>query len=134
MRRTLFNANTDRLTYGIREMVELAARVGALDPDFAFISENIGDPVAKGWDVPPFVKRIVTGLVASRDSAVYGYTHSRGRIATRQWVADYARRYSPHSRLDGEHVVFANGLGGAISIFYRTLKPGSLAARVTSSR
>ncbi|MFH1970570.1 MAG: pyridoxal phosphate-dependent aminotransferase [Verrucomicrobiota bacterium] len=125
MRRTLFNANTDRLTYGIREMVELAARVGALDPDFAFIGENIGDPVAKGWEVPQFIKRIVTGLVASRDSAVFGYTHSRGRIATRQWAADYARRYSPGSRLDGEHVVFTNGLGGAISIFYRMLKPGA---------
>ena len=125
MRRTLFNANTDRMTYGIREMVELAARVGALNPGFEFIGENIGDPVAKGWEVPRFVKRIVTRLVASRDSAVFGYTHSRGRIATRQWVADYARRYSPGSRLDGEHVVFTNGLGGAISIFYRMLKPGA---------
>ncbi|MDP2989863.1 MAG: hypothetical protein Q8O57_04795, partial [Kiritimatiellota bacterium] len=123
MRRTLFNANTGRLTYGIREMVELASRVGALDKNFTFIGENIGDPVAKGWEVPEFVKRIVTGLVASRDSAVFGYTHSRGRLATRQWVADYARRYSPGSRLDGEHVVFTNGLGGAISIFYRMLKP-----------
>jgi alanine-synthesizing transaminase len=125
MRRTIFNPGTSRLTYGIREMVELAARVKELDPDFAFIGENIGDPVAKGWEVPKFVKRIVTGLVAARDSAVFGYTHSRGRIATRQWVADYARRYSPSSRLDGEHVVFANGLGGAISIFYRMLKRGS---------
>lgn len=125
MRKTLFNCKTDRLTYGIREMVELAARVGALDPDFIFIGENIGDPVANGWEVPKFVKRIVIDLVASRNSQVFGYTHSRGRIETRRWVADYSRRYSPSSRLDGEHVVFANGLGGAISIFYRMLKPGT---------
>lgn len=125
MRRPVFNANTDRLTYGIREMVELAARVASLDPAFTLIGENIGDPVAKGWEVPKFVKHIVTDLVAARNSQVYGYTHSRGRIATRQWVADYARRFSPRSRLDGEHVVFTNGLGGAISIFYRMLKPGA---------
>ncbi|MFA5042669.1 MAG: pyridoxal phosphate-dependent aminotransferase [Kiritimatiellia bacterium] len=125
MRRTIFYPNTERLTYGIREMVDLAARVGALDPNFTFIGENIGDPVAKGWEVPGFVKRIVTGLVSSRDSSVFGYTHSRGRIATRQWVADYARRFSPGSRLDGEHVVFTNGLGGAISVFYRMLRPGA---------
>jgi len=125
MRRTLYNANTERLTYGIREMVQVGARVGALDPKFTFIGENIGDPVAKGWDAPGFVKRIVTGLVRARDSKVFGYTHSYGRIETRRWVADYARRYSPASRLDGDHVVFTNGLGGAISIFYRTLKPGA---------
>ncbi|MBU0714234.1 MAG: pyridoxal phosphate-dependent aminotransferase [Verrucomicrobia bacterium] len=125
MRRTLFNANTDRMTYGIREMVELAARVGALDPNFGFIGENIGDPVAKGWDAPGFVKRIVADLVRARDNKVFGYTHSYGRIETRRWVADYARRYSPSSRLDGDHVVFTNGLGSAISIFYRTLKKGT---------
>ena len=125
MRRPIFNAESDRLTYGIREMAELAARAEALDPDFTLIGENIGDPVAKGWEVPPFVKRIVSNLVAARNSKVFGYTHSRGRIETRRWVADYARRFSPSSRLDGEHVVFANGLGGAISIFYRMLKPGA---------
>ena len=125
MRRTVFNANTKRLTYGIREVVQFAAKVKALDPDFTFIGENIGDPVAKGWDVPRFVKRIVTGLVNARGGKVFGYAHSYGRIKTRQWVADYARRYSPRSRLDGDHVLFANGLGGAISIFYRTLKPGT---------
>ncbi|MDD5677148.1 MAG: pyridoxal phosphate-dependent aminotransferase [Kiritimatiellae bacterium] len=125
MRRTLFNADTDRLTYGIREMVQLGARVGALDPDFTFIGENIGDPVAKGWDAPDFVKRIVADLALARNNKAFGYTHSYGRIETRRWVADYSRRYSPGSRLDGDHVVFTNGLGSAISIFYRTLKPGA---------
>ncbi|MBI2441978.1 MAG: pyridoxal phosphate-dependent aminotransferase [Lentisphaerae bacterium] len=125
MRRTIFNAQSVRLTYGIREMVELAARVGALDPHFILIGENIGDPVAKGWETPRFVKRIVADLVAARGSQVFGYTHSRGRLATREWVADHSRRYAPQSRLDCEHVIFANGLGGAISVFYRMLKPGA---------
>ncbi|MCX6992938.1 MAG: pyridoxal phosphate-dependent aminotransferase [Kiritimatiellaeota bacterium] len=125
MRRTLYNADTERLTYGIREMVQLALRVGALDPNFKFIGENIGDPVAKGWDVPGFVKQIVADLVTTRNNKVFGYTHSYGRIETRRWVAEYARQYSPRTRLDADHVVFTNGLGSAISVFYRTLKPGA---------
>ncbi|MBI2438926.1 MAG: pyridoxal phosphate-dependent aminotransferase, partial [Lentisphaerae bacterium] len=125
MRRTIFNTGSARLTYGIREMVELAGRVGALDKAFVLVGENIGDPIAKGWEAPRFVKRIVTDLVAARNSEVFGYTHSRGRPATREWVADHSRRYAPHSRLDGEQVIFTNGLGGAISIFYRMLKPGA---------
>ena len=125
MRTVLFNANTDRLSYGIREMVQTGARVGALDPNFKFIGENIGDPVAKGWDAPSFVKRIVSDLVRARDNKSFGYTHSYGRIETRRWVADYSRKYSPSSRLDGDHVVFTNGLGSAISLFYRTLKRGA---------
>ncbi len=125
MRRTLYNTDTERLTYGIREMVQVGARIGALDPNFHFIGENIGDPVAKGWDAPDFVKRIVTNLVRDPNNKSFGYTHSYGRIETRRWVAEYSRRFSPSSRLDGDHVVFANGLGSAISLFYRTLKHGT---------
>lgn len=124
MRTSIFNPGTERLKYGIREMVLLATRVGARDPKFNFIGENIGDPVAKGWDTPAFIKNIVADLVRSRDNKSFGYTHSYGRLETRRWVAEYSRRFSPGSRLDGDHVVFTNGLGGAISIFYRTLKPG----------
>lgn len=125
MRQRIYNSESVRLTYGIREMVELATRVGELDPSFAFIGENIGDPIAKGWETPRFVKRIVTELIAGRSSQVFGYTHSRGRLATREWVAAQARRYAPRSRLDCEQVIFTNGLGGAISVFYRMLKPGA---------
>ncbi len=124
MRCPLFNPDTDRLTYGIREIVELAGRIERLDPRFVFVGENIGDPVAKGWAVPPFVRRIVAGL-ARTDSGVYGYAHSRGRADTRRWIAEQARRLAPACRLDPDHVVMTNGLGAAISVFYRTLRRGA---------
>ena len=43
MRRQIFNPDTNRLVYGIREMVELSQRIAQLNPDFRFIGENIGD-------------------------------------------------------------------------------------------
>ncbi len=125
MRRPLYHPETARLVYGIREIVEVAARLAALDPGFRFIGENIGDPVAKGWDVPPFIRPILTEIIRARPGTVYGYTHSRGRMDARRWVADYSRRFAPASRLDADHVVFTNGLGAAISLFYRMLRPGA---------
>ena len=111
------------MRYGIREIVDLTQRISELDPDFQFIRENIGDPVAKGWGSPGFVKDILTELIRSNDSNVFGYTHSRGRIATRKWVVDYAKRFSPSIRLDYEHVIFSSGLGAGLSTFYRMLTP-----------
>ncbi len=124
MRNPLLHPRAGRLTYGIREIVELAGRLRALDKSLDFVGENIGDPVAKGWEVPAFVRRIVRDLAGDRRSSVFGYTHSRGRLEARKWVAAYSRRHAPGSRLDGEHVLFCNGLGGGISIFYRMLRPG----------
>ncbi len=125
MRRQIFNPDTNRLVYGIREMVELSQRIAQLNPDFRFIGENIGDPVAKGWRVPEFVKEIMRRLIRAPGDRSFGYTHSRGCIETRQWVAELSRRLAPASRLDAEHVLFTNGLGGAISVFYRMLKQGA---------
>ena len=56
MRKKIFNPKTALLQYGIREVVELAQKLGEADPDFKVIGENIGDPVAKGWEVPAFIK------------------------------------------------------------------------------
>lgn len=123
MRRKIFNPQTRLLQYGIREVIELAQKLGEADPDFRFIGENIGDPVAKGWDVPDFVKEILADLVR-KNNAVFGYTHSSGMLKSRQWVAECSRRYAPSSRLDCEHVFFTNGLGAAISLLYRVLRPG----------
>ena len=88
MRNKIFNPKTALLQYGIREVVELAQQIQEADPRFNFIGENIGDPVAKGWDVPAFIKEILTELINSRKESIFGYAHSRGNPTARQWVAD----------------------------------------------
>ncbi|MCX6758480.1 MAG: hypothetical protein NTX14_02130 [Candidatus Nealsonbacteria bacterium] len=50
--------STPFLKYGIREIVDVAGKLKALDPTYDFVWENIGDPIAKGWPVPPFLKDI----------------------------------------------------------------------------
>lgn len=124
MRKKIYNPKTQLLKYGIREVVDLAQKLGEADPDFKFVGENIGDPVAKGWVVPDFVKEILSDLV-SKNNAVYGYAHSRGAPAARKWVVEQSRQLCPASRLDYERVLFTNGLGAAITLLYRTLKPGA---------
>lgn len=124
MRNKIYNPKTEFLQYGIREVVELAQKLEEADPKFKFIGENIGDPVAKGWDVPEFVREILAKLICT-DKRVFGYAHSRGMPEARQWVADCSRTYAPSSTLNREQVFFTNGLGAAISILYRTLKPGA---------
>jgi aspartate/methionine/tyrosine aminotransferase len=125
MRNTGPNTRSHLLRYGIREIVELAQQLGEQIPDFAFVGENIGDPIAKGWETPRFVRDILARAVSSPDPAVWGYTHSRGNRATRAWVAAYSRRFSPESRLDPEDVVFASGLGAAMSVLYGMLPTGA---------
>lgn len=124
MRKKIYNPKTALLQYGIREVVELAQKLGEADPDFKFIGENIGDPVAKGWVVPAFIKEILADLI-KKNNGIFGYAHSRGILESRQWVAECSKKYAPSSRLDCEHVFFTNGLGAAISLIYRTLKPGA---------
>ena len=117
--------STPYLKYGIREVVEVAGKVKELDPSINFVWENIGDPIAKGWPVPPFLKDIIKEAADYPGDAVFGYVHSRGALEARKWVAQSARRFSPSSKLSCEDVVFASGLGSAIAIFYQMLKTGA---------
>ncbi len=121
MQLSLHNKNAKYLTYGIREVVEVAQKIQELDPDFIFIGENIGDPIAKGWDVPNFVKEILSEIILSKGINSFGYAHSRGVPETREWVASYSRRFAPSSRLTAEEVLFVNGLGAGINVLYRML-------------
>lgn len=109
------------LKYEIREIVEVTQKLKAIEPSLQFINENIGDPIAKGWTVPPFVKQIITEEIARAGDAVFGYSHSRGLPETRKWVVQYAKRFSPSSTLDYEDVLFTSGLGASISSLYQML-------------
>ncbi|MEK7672731.1 MAG: pyridoxal phosphate-dependent aminotransferase [Patescibacteria group bacterium] len=133
MRNKLANPNLGLLRYGIREIVDVAQKLGELDSNFKFVSENIGDPIPKGWPVPPFLKDLIIEEVQKPGDKVFGYSHSRGLPETRKWVVEYAKKFSPSSNLDYEYIVFASGLGAAISAMYHMLPEGARVIQPTPS-
>ncbi|MGE3279327.1 MAG: pyridoxal phosphate-dependent aminotransferase [Candidatus Altimarinota bacterium] len=133
MRNPLANPKVNLLRYGIREIVDVAQRLGELDPNFQFIGENIGDPIPKGWPVPPFLKQAIIDATNEPGDKVFGYSHSRGLPETRKWVVNYAKRFSPSSTLDYEYVLFVSGLGAGISALYHMLPSGARVIQPTPS-
>ena len=113
------------LKYGIREIVDIANELKKLDRAYNLVWENIGDPVAKGWPVPPFLKEIIKEEIDRPGDKIFGYSHSRGNPIAREWVAEHAKRFAPTSKLTAEDVLFTSGLGSSIAVLYQMLKPGS---------
>lgn len=133
MSRPFANPKVELMRYGIREIVDVAQKIKELDPNATFTFENIGDPIAKSWPVPKFLKEILTAEINKESDEVFGYTHSRGNPETRKWVVEYAKRYSPNNTLDYEYVLFTSGLGAAIASIYHMLKKGSRIIQPTPS-
>lgn len=109
------------LQYQIREIVQVAKQMQALAPELNFTYENIGDPIAKGWQFPEFAKQILLEEINRPGDKVFGYTHSWGKEETREWVVRYAKDFCPTNTLTTDDVVFTNGLGAAIGILYQML-------------
>ncbi|MBU1720011.1 MAG: aminotransferase class I/II-fold pyridoxal phosphate-dependent enzyme, partial [Bacteroidetes bacterium] len=133
MRTNLSNNKVHFLHYAIREIVDTAQKISEFDSGFQLISENIGDPIPKGWHVPPFLKDLLREEINKPDDKVFGYSHSRGYPAARKWVTQYAKRFSPSSSLDYEYVLFTSGLGAAISAMYHMLPPNARVMQPTPS-
>ncbi len=124
MRNQVGNPDVRLMKYGIREIVDVAQKLGELDPGFNFVSENIGDPIPKGWTVPPLLKEVLIKEAKKEGDKVFGYSHSRGLPSARKWVVEYSKRFSPSSKLDYEYVLFVSGLGAGISALYHMLPEG----------
>jgi len=125
MRKNLTNPGHSLLRYAIREIVDVAQKLGEIDPSYKFVWENIGDPIAQSWKVPRFVKDILVEEINTEGDKVFGYSHSRGQPAVRKWIVEYVKRYAPGSTLDYENVLITNGLGAAISVLYATMGKGT---------
>ena len=59
MRIPVAHPNVPLLKYAIREIVDVMQKLHEIDPTYHFVRENIGDPIAKGWPVPMFLKEIL---------------------------------------------------------------------------
>lgn len=133
MRNKISSSKVNMMKYGIREIVDVAQKLKELDSNFQIIPENIGDPIPKGWPVPPFLKNLIKAEVDKGDDKVFGYSHSRGLPEARKWVCEYAKRFSPSSELDYEYVLFTSGLGAGISAIYHMLPEGTRIIQPTPS-
>ncbi len=117
MRRDIVHEGAKQLKYEIREIVETARQIGALGQEIHY--ENIGDPVAKGENIAPWIKEIVAGLAV--ENASYAYTDSRGDIETRRFLAESVNQRGG-VRVTKEDIIFFNGLGDAVAKLFGFLK------------
>jgi aspartate/methionine/tyrosine aminotransferase len=118
MRNTITDPGASSLVYEIREIVEVAKRFEKLG--LPIIWENIGDPVAKGEKVAPWIKEYVSEAV--KTDAIYAYSPTKGLLSTREYIAK-ERNLEGGIQITPDDILFFNGLGDAISKVYRNLHP-----------
>lgn len=117
MRTNIVHIGAGELTYEIRNIVNVGEKLQkmGLQPNW----ENIGDPVAKGEEIPPWMKEIVVEAVM--DDSTYGYSPTKGVLETRQFIATETNSQGG-VQITAEDVLFFNGLGDAISKIFGFLK------------
>lgn len=120
MRQQLVRPGASELSYEIREIVKKADQLRALGQTIYW--ENIGDPIQKHWQIPTWIKQIVSDLAGQEKS--YGYTHSMGEPSVRAFVADQNNQLGG-VQITADDVLFFNGLGDGISTLYQFITPTS---------
>lgn len=118
MRLNIVHPGAGELHYEIRGIVEFAEALSDTGIDITW--ENIGDPVAKGEQVPEWIRDLIVKEV--RKNETYGYSPTKGLRAAREFLSDQ-RAQQGKAHLDPENVLFFNGLGDAINKIYTWLNP-----------
>ncbi|PLX75366.1 MAG: aminotransferase [Desulfuromonas sp.] len=117
MRNNIVHIGAGELTYEIRAIVEIADKLKSLGIQTNM--ENIGDPIAKGEQIPQWMKQIVADL-AMKD-CTYGYCATKGVPETRKFLAELTNRRGK-TQISPDDIIFFNGLGDAIQKVYGLLK------------
>ncbi len=117
MRTDILHIGAGELTYEIRNIVNVGNKLQNLGLKVNW--ENIGDPVAKGEKIPSWMKDIVA--TAAQEDATYGYSPTRGMLATRQFIAEETNALGG-AQIGPDDIIFFNGLGDAISKIFGFLK------------
>ncbi|MEM6829254.1 MAG: pyridoxal phosphate-dependent aminotransferase [Bacteroidota bacterium] len=118
MRQKLLRQGADELSYEIRGIVKKAEQLQSIGQSIFW--ENIGDPIQKNRKLTDWMKQIITNLLMEDET--YGYSHSKGLLSTRQFLADRNNQIGG-AQLDVEDITFFNGLGDAIGKVYQYLLP-----------
>jgi aspartate/methionine/tyrosine aminotransferase len=119
MRQNIVHPGAAELHYEIRDIVRFAEQLAATGINITW--ENIGDPVAKGEQVPQWIRSLIVEEVKKNNQS-YGYSPTKGLQAAREFLsAQRAQQGKAH--LDAENILFFNGLGDAINKIYTWLNP-----------
>ena len=110
MRRNIVHMGADELTYEIRQIVAVAKNLEALG--VIPIWENIGDPIRKGEQVAPWIKKIVMDLL--NENETWAYTATQGDENTRKFLAEKVNERNG-VRITHDDILFFNGLGDAVA-------------------
>ncbi len=119
MRLNVVHPGAHELRYEIRGIVEFAEKLEKTG--IKIIWENIGDPVAKGEEVPEWIRKIVADETG-KSSNSFEYSPTKGLLAAREFLA-VNRTRETGAKLDPENIIFFNGLGDAVTKIYTWLNP-----------
>lgn len=118
MRNTIVHQGAKHLEYEIRQIVdygyELRKRFG-----IEMTWENIGDPLAMGEQVEPWIKDIVKNLV--EDNRSWAYSPSRGVVEAREYLADEVNRRGG-VQITPDDILFTNGVADAVDKLYDLIR------------
>ena len=117
MRRNIVWEGAGELKYEIREIVEVGHQLAAMG--VAPIWENIGDPIAKGEKLAPWIKDTVVRTAEKNSS--YRYVATAGDLPTREFLAAEVNKRGG-VRITPDDLIFFNGLGDAVSTLFAFLK------------
>ena len=117
MRRSIVHDGAGQLKYEIREIVAVARHLEGMGMKILY--ENIGDPIAKGEKLSPWIKGIITDL-STKDNS-YRYTDTQGELSTREFLANEVNKRGG-CRVTGDDILFFNGLGDAVAKIFGYLK------------
>ena len=117
MRNNIVHAGAHELQYEIREIVEVGNSLKNLGLDICW--ENIGDPVFKGENIPPWIKSVIKGAVDTDSS--FAYSPTKGLVETRAFLAEFCNKRKK-VQITEEDIIFFNGIGDAISKVYNYLR------------
>ncbi|MBQ7667203.1 MAG: pyridoxal phosphate-dependent aminotransferase [Kiritimatiellae bacterium] len=107
------------LHYEIREIVDYGHALQRMGRPITW--ENIGDPVAAGEKVEPWIKEIVADL-ASNNEASFAYCPSRGVLSTREYLAAEASAREGGTKLGPDDILFLNGIADGVDKVYDLMK------------
>ncbi len=116
MRKDLLHVWSTKLSYEIREIVDIAKQIFEINKK-TIIWENIWDPVEKWEKIPKWLKNIV--IKASKKDEVYAYSPTRWLDKTLQYLA------LKNPKVKKENILFFNWLWDAISKVYKSLSATS---------
>lgn len=119
MQHTIVHEGIPNLHYEIREIVDFGRRLEKLGRPITW--ENIGDPVAAGEKIAPWIREIVADTVA-RNEKSFAYCPSRGVLSTREFLSDVVSNRPGGVRIGPDDILFFNGIADAVDKIYDLIK------------